>query len=538
MHDELLAELRSLTQRSPSRETWDAIIALIRPIEGDALERFFIELTPYLNGALSHWPDVLRIAHPLDDPAHVFSVSRVLELDARQWGTSTGQRRIRRSAKLWAAPCCDHIVGVHLRGLSSNLDLIFHSLVTSLRNLERVYFSGHISTATRAQQNIPATASDYIDLLITHHASTLSYVGIGDVFNTSHINTSRAAWDHLFDRVDALPELRALCVDYGRSQQRIIERLLAEPHLDDLEELTVVSRSRSRAILEIIERAASSNLKRVRINTISGGDSQRLISSPNLSNVTCWELDHKYDSELFSWGSERSRYIATLSPFIDTNAHDILDTRWLDLSRYELKELPKILFDDEGTLHRLERVEGIVFPMVQYKDLDAFIKQAHERLPNLRKLVFDLSMILRPADIHALSRSRITEQLDLFWSHPTYKITYNDRLPGGRHMDENRRKWLEVALDARIHLPLRLHTWRRATFGNDVRSLRSTVKALGVTTTSRLNASRLREIVRAHTPEDFDHPDARALDGGVPAVLDPSGAITRWRHANPAPDAV
>ncbi len=70
------------------------------------------------------------------------------------------------------------------------------------------------------------------------------------------------------------------------------------------------------------------------------------------------------------------------------------------------------------------------------------------------------------------------------------------------------------------------------------RSLRSTVKALGVTTTSRLNASRLREIVRAHTPEDFDHPDARALDGEVPAVLDPSGAIARWRHANPTPDAV
>jgi hypothetical protein len=532
-HDVLFSELRSICQRAPSRQAWGDLLALIRPLEGEALERFSDELVPYLRGALSHWPDVLRVAHPLDDPDHVFSVARVLELDARDQRATTGLRRIRQAAKRWAAPCCDPIVGVHLRGLSSNLDLAFHELVTSLRGLERVYFSGAIDTAAQANKraHLPHSTDAYVDLLVTHHADTLGYVGLGTLTRGAHADTTRAAWDALVDRADELPRLHALCVGRCASQSRVIELLLNTPPLDRITEISIVSQNRSSAASRLARRAASTHLERVRIIPTSTQDAAALIASPNLSGVTCWELepDPYVDHEIFAWGSARSRYFTARSPFIDTDEVGAFDTRWLDLTPFQPGEVRRILFEPDGTMRRFEHVEGVVFASIKPRELNALLSQAHEGMPNLRKLVFDLPAVFRPIDFRALSASELVDRLDLFWSRPSYLTTNGTRTT--RTTYEDRQEWLALARDPDLHLAVRAHAWRRATFAHGLTSLRHAATAFGLSTSGRPDADTLRTRIDTLRPADLDLPDAGALDGDLPGALDPRGAIAEWRRA-------
>jgi hypothetical protein len=532
-HDALFSELRSICQRAPSRTQWFELLRLIRPLEGEALERFSDELAPYLRGALSHWPDVVRVAHPLDDPDHVFSVARVLELDARSRKEDTGVVRIGRSAARWASPCCDHIIGFHVRGISSNLDLLFHELVTVLRGLERVHLSGHIDTSYRRdpETTLPHTALAYVELLATHHASTLRHVGIGELFHGGHADASQATWEALFDRFEAFPELRSLCVYFGRGQKHVVTRLMTDPALDHIEEFSFCSRTHNRDVLALAERAASTNLERVRIMPIREADAQELIRAPNLSGVTCWELEpQSYDThEVFVWGSERSKYLATLSPFISTNDTDDFDTRWLDLTPFQPGEVRRILFEPDGTMRRFERVEGLLVPSLKSKDLRDLLKQAHEGMPNLRKLVFDLPAVFRPIDFRALSASALVDRLDLFWSRPSYLTTSGTHTT--RTTSEDRQEWLALARDPDLHLAVRAHAWRRATFAHGLTSLRHAATAFGLSTSGRPDADTLRTRIDTLRPADLDLPDAGALDGDLPGALDPRGAIAEWRRA-------
>ncbi len=539
-HDELFSELRSITQRAPSPEHWDELVALLRPLEGDDLARFHAELAPYLQGALSHWPDETRVADDLLDPAHVMSVSRTLLFDERFTSQPHTLTRIKSRSKTWSSTSCEDIRRVDVRYVSKNMGRLFRALMGALSNLTSIHIKGHFENApdTRSSmKGVPVLTSDFVHLAVDLHGPTLESFLLQETWRepgSKHTPTSRM-WDALYARLGDLPNLRALHVRQTNKARKAIQVALAEPRLDGIEELQIDTFMKNLDVSWLTGREASKNLRRVRVVPISDADALALVTAPNLSGVTCWELheDSRTDTRERGWGSERSLYWASKSPYIDVSSRDLLATRWLELTRLDSDAIHERLFDTSGDLRPSVHAKGICMSHIKYKDSRTFIAQAADAMPNLRVLAFVSGFVARPHDIRALSESPLIDQLDVFYARASY-ATRAGSYRGGTASDvaANRGAWVAVADDVTIHPGLRAHAWRCATCGDALRDLRSIARAMGMRGYSKLHAEELSALIEARAPDVFDDPRAGVTDADVPEALDPNGTIAWWR-ANP-----
>ncbi len=538
MSPNLLSELRSITQRTPSRHDWDELRDLLNAMEEDQRELFDTELAPYLEGALSRWPDELRVAHDLADGMPVMSVSRTLLLSGRGNSANYTQDIIEARDRIWRSPRCSHICRVDIRRVSSNLGLLYVKLLEALPKLRAIFIEDHFENRpnrTLAAKGIPVLTSDFVDLAIDRHGSTLESFGLQETLpgkGSKNTPTSRM-WDALFARLDELPNLRALHIRQHHKATKAAADVLGEPRLDGLEELQYVSYSRKLDTSALIEREASKNLRRVRILPISDEDALALINAPNLSGVMCWELheDNTTDTLEHGWGSERSTYWASRSPHLDVTPRDLIATRWLDLFALDKKALHERLFGASGDLRPSNHTQGIYLRFIRYIDLHVLFEQAHDAMSELRKLAFHSSFTLRPQDVRVLSASPLMERLDALWLVPRWSISANTYGRGTtEELQKKLRAWLAIADDASINPALRLHAWRCATHGDSASDIRSIGRALELEGYSRLDEAALTSRINARAPDVLDDPRVVIIEGDIPDEIDPGGSIAWARE--------
>lgn len=390
---EIHGELRSAAAAQKNDYRWYELLELARSaLRDDALaEQLEEEVWPALEQELDRsWPAIVRVVKPLDPPL-IRRLGRTLELEigaqtTRMLGESMGlklavalnKRTIRELAPRWLDGA--RWQGLILSGVEREHEALMQGLIgAGLTGLKHLRIQDTLAPHEGGLLGMVSLALDAFGPTLESYGATLK------------AGPQEQLWAHayqpLLERLGALPALDHLWFPRAPDESPdMFEQFMAHPALERLGALSFSCHLSARRIEVLSDRAASVNLRRVRLTKPGGDEALRaFIRAPNMAGVEAWDIgDSSFLGRQEGWDTPAvDRWRAELCGALSQRY--TLDAAKVELRELDSEQLAAALFDGER-LRGSTRLESLRTGWLDDVWMLRMAEQAHEAWPNLRHL--------------------------------------------------------------------------------------------------------------------------------------------------------